>query len=135
MTKQMGRPKIDIDYEALDKMLGIQCTAEECACVFGISSDTLVTRIKEDHHMTFSEYFKLKRGAGKVSLRRKQYEMSKKNPTMAIWLGKQWLNQSDKRDIKHTGDSDNPVVIKDAEGLTNAELLNKINQALTKKED
>lgn len=38
----------------------------------------------------------------------------------------------DRQEIKHTGDANAPVVIKDAEGLSNAELLSKINQALTK---
>ena len=31
-----------------------------------------------------------------MCLRRKQWEMAGKNPTMAIWLGKQWLGQTDK---------------------------------------
>lgn len=36
---------------------------------------------------------------GFVSLRRKQFAMAEKNPTMAIWLGKQYLGQSDKSSV------------------------------------
>jgi len=36
---------------------------------------------------------------GFVSLRRKQFAMAEKNPTMAIWLGKQYLGQSDRSSV------------------------------------
>lgn len=40
---------------------------------------------------------------GKASLRRYQFKMAEKNPTMAIWLGKNWIDQSDKVESKVTG--------------------------------
>ena len=41
-----------------------------------------------------------KRKAGFVSLRRKQYELAMAgNATMLIFLGKQYLGQSDKREV------------------------------------
>ena len=45
--------------------------------------------------MNFSEVFKQKRGVGKISLRRHQWRLAEKNANMAIWLGKQYLGQSD----------------------------------------
>lgn len=39
--------------------------------------------------------FKKKSAGGKMSLRRYQFELAKKNASMAIWLGKQYLGQSD----------------------------------------
>ena len=46
--------------------------------------------------MNFSEVFKEKRGVGKISLRRAQFRLAEKNANMAIWLGKQYLGQSDR---------------------------------------
>ena len=46
--------------------------------------------------MTFSETYKRYSQNGKISLRRYQYKQAEHNPTMAIWLGKQWLNQAEK---------------------------------------
>ncbi|MBQ0061347.1 MAG: hypothetical protein KBT15_06205 [Bacteroidales bacterium] len=34
-----------------------------------------------------------------MSLRRSQMKMAETNPTMAIWLGKQYLGQKDNRDL------------------------------------
>ena len=34
----------------------------------------------------------------------KQFKMADTNPTMAIWLGKQYLGQSDKREVEHSGE-------------------------------
>lgn len=102
MTK-MGRPRIEIDFKELDKLCALQCTQEEIAGWFECSIDTIEARIKETHGMTFPEYFAQRRSGGKISLRRKQYETAMSgNPTMLIWLGKQYLNQSDKQDSNVT---------------------------------
>ena len=39
---------------------------------------------------------------GKRSLRRYQFDLAKTNATMAIWLGKQWLNQTDNPQAEET---------------------------------
>ena len=36
---------------------------------------------------------------GKKSLRRTQFELAQQNATMAIWLGKQYLGQTEKQEI------------------------------------
>ena len=52
--------------------------------------------------MKFAEYFEQKRGKGKIALRRKQYDVAMSgNVTMLLWLGKQYLGQSDKQEINH----------------------------------
>ena len=96
--KKGGRPKAVIDYLALEKMCAIQCTGEECAAILGVDYDTLNNRLKSDGHGGFSEYFRQKSSGGKASLRRKQYQkaVEEGNPTMLIWLGKQWLGQVDR---------------------------------------
>ncbi len=93
----MGRPRIEIDWKEFDKLCGLQCTLEEIAGWYNCCVDTIENRVKEEHSITFSEYFKQKRSSGKISLRRKQYETAMSgNPTMLIWLGKQYLKQTDK---------------------------------------
>lgn len=85
----------EIDWALLDNLIGIFCTLEECAGVLELSDETISTKIKEKFGMSFLAYFKQKNCKGKASLRRRQFEMSKTNPALAIWLGKQYLNQKD----------------------------------------
>lgn len=93
----MARPRKEIDFQDLDKLMAIQCTAEECAQFFEVSVDTIERRIREEFDMNFAEYFSIKRGHGKIALRRKQYQVALSgNTTLLIWLGKQYLGQSDK---------------------------------------
>ena len=99
-----GRPKKRINFETVDKLCGLHCTGEEIAAFLGIDYDTLNARIKEKYDVGFSEYYKKKKGFGKVSLRRMQWEAAQQgNITMLIWLGKQYLGQKDKQEIAHSG--------------------------------
>jgi len=92
----VARPAYEVDYRTLEKLCQIQCTKEECAAVLGVDADTLHAALKRDGYGGFSEYFNQKSAFGKASLRRSQYQAAEKgNPTMLIWLGKQWLGQSD----------------------------------------
>lgn len=93
----MARPKKEIDFAELDRLCLLQCTALEIAWFFGISEDTLGRRIQEKYGESFADYFKKASSEGKMSLRRKQFEIALKgNVSMLIWLGKQCLGQSDK---------------------------------------
>jgi len=99
-----GRPKIEIDWDQVDKMCAIHCTGEEQAAILEISYDTLNRRCHEEKSMSFADYFKQKSAGGKMSLRRKQYTTAMDgNTTMLVWLGKNWLGQSDTKD---EGDTD-----------------------------
>ena len=93
---RMGRPKIDIDIDQFEKLCNIQCTKEEIAGWFNCSEDTIENFCKKNYKETFSAVFKRHSGKGKVSLRRNQFKLSETNVTMAIFLGKQYLGQSDK---------------------------------------
>lgn len=100
----MARPRKEIDYATVEKLLHIQCTGEEIAAVLGINYDTLVSSIKRDHKMSYSEYSEQKKAGGKASLRRMQWKQAENgNTTMLIWLGKQMLGQSDKQQTELTG--------------------------------
>jgi hypothetical protein len=99
---KMGRPLKEIDWEEFDKLCALQCPLSEIAGWFTCSEDTIENKCKSEKGMTFSEYYAQKKGTGKVALRRAQFNMSLKNPTMAIWLGKNWIDQSDKNEVKST---------------------------------
>lgn len=87
--RKVGRPKKVIDYHAVENLASIMCTQEEIANYLDLSVRTL----QRDEE--FSRIYKKGLDKGKMSLRRKQFQMSDKNPTMAIWLGKQYLGQTD----------------------------------------
>lgn len=91
----MARPKKFIDIKQFETLCAIQCTQEEICAVLDVDDKTLTRWCKATYKMSFSEVFKQKRENGKASLRRNQWRLSETNPTMAIWLGKQYLNQSD----------------------------------------
>lgn len=90
-----GRPKKVIDYETVEKLASIMCTQEEIASFLDISTRTL-QRNKE-----FCRIYKKGLESGKMSLRRSQFNMAQTNTTMAIWLGKQYLGQTDKNEVKN----------------------------------
>lgn len=98
----MARPKFKIDYEMVEKLAGIQCTQQEIASFLGCSVDTL------QRDETFCGLYKKGQENGKMSLRRIQYKLAEKNPTMAIWLGKQYLKQKDNIEVEH--DAKNGVI-------------------------
>lgn len=93
---RMGRPKVVIDKDQFEKLCNIHCTKEEIAGWFGCSEDTIENFCKKEYKDTFSAVFKMHSGKGKVSLRRNQFKLAETNVTMAIFLGKQYLGQSDK---------------------------------------
>jgi hypothetical protein len=98
-----GRPVKEIDLGEMEKLASIQATARECASWFNVSEDTIDLRLKDAGYAGFTEFYKKHQGPGNVSLRRKQFETAMTgNPTLLIWLGKNWLGQTDK--MEHSGD-------------------------------
>ena len=109
-----GRPRKGIDMDAVEKLCVLQCTGEEIARYLGIDFDTLSSRLKETYGLGFSEYFKRKRSKALVALRSMQWQKAESgDTTMQIWLGKQYLGQTDRRDFKHelTGKDGGSVVL------------------------
>jgi len=89
LKAKIGRPKTQIDLDLAEKLGRIQCTLAECSSVLDVPLSTLST------HKEFSEAFKRGQQQGKMSLRRLQFKHAETNPTMCIWLGKQYLGQAD----------------------------------------
>jgi len=94
----MARPRIEIDWDQFDKLCAIQATLTDIAAWFSCSVDTIERAVKREQKMSFADYFAIKRGRGKIGLRRKQYEVAMAgNVPMLIWLGKQYLDQAEKQ--------------------------------------
>lgn len=96
-----GRPKKEIDKVSFEALLKMQCTLEDVTGFFneklgGCSEDTIERWCKRTYKTNFADVSKKYRALGKISLRRYQLELAKKNASMAIWLGKQYLGQSDR---------------------------------------
>jgi len=100
--KKAGRPRaLTADAATLKIITGlgkIQATTKECAAVLGVSEPTYL-KFKSDHQVVADAY---RDGVGKglASLRRRQFKAAEDgNATMLVWLGKQYLGQTDKQEI------------------------------------
>lgn len=89
------RPK-EIDKQQFEKLCELQCTEREILDWFNITDKTLNAWCRRTYKENFSDIFAKKRGKGKISLRRMQWQLAEKNAAMAIFLGKNILGQTDK---------------------------------------
>lgn len=98
--KKAGRPKVQINQRQFEEMCKWQCTRSEIASFFNCDEKTITTWCKATYGMDFSSILKIKAENGKTALRHIQFRMAESgSERMAIWLGKQWLGQTDKQDI------------------------------------
>lgn len=98
----MARPPKPINQDQLKKLAAIGLSNAEIAAVLDCSPDTIERRY---HNL-------LERGREhrNASLRRKQFEVAMSgHPTMLIWLGKQFLGQTDKTAV--TGADGGPLQV------------------------
>jgi hypothetical protein len=94
--KPNGRPPtIEIDWKLFEQLCFIQCTQSEIASFFKITHDSLIAHVEKNYGDSYSSVYKRFSDGGKSSLRRTQFRLAEKNTAMAIWLGKQYLGQSD----------------------------------------
>ena len=91
-----GRPRKHIDKREFEKLCGLQCTKQEIADFFDCDMKTLDAWCKREYKESYSVVANKKASYGKISLRRSQFELSKRSASMAIWLGKQMLDQDEK---------------------------------------
>ena len=92
----MARPKIEIDQHQFEQLCKLQCTQQEIADFFSCSVDTIERWCKRTYHMGYAEIYNKKASVGKISLRRTQWKQAENSSRMSIWLGKQYLGQTDK---------------------------------------
>lgn len=122
---KMGRPRVKIDWEQMEKLCAMQCLLEEIAAFFGCCIESIERACKREHRVTFVEYYRSKSAAGKVALRRAQLQTALKGSVpMQIWLGKQQLGQADKIQTMNKTEMDTRVAIVDKDELR------KVNEEL-----
>lgn len=96
-----GRPLTQIDRSEFEGCCKILCTKDEICDIFGITEKTLTAWCEREYGMGFSDIYKKLSAGGRKSLRRYQFELAENNATMAIWLGKNLLGQTDEVKIDH----------------------------------
>jgi hypothetical protein len=97
---KQGRPTKEFDLAEVEKLGMLGATAAEMAAWFNVGLRTIERRMSTKEGAFRASY---DRGFGrlKISLRRQQIESAKAgNTAMLIWLGKQLLEQADKREVK-----------------------------------
>lgn len=104
-----GRPKKEFDRKTFSDLVGLGCTQEEVCWFFRDETgkpaniDTLSRWCKRVFGLNFQDY-RAQNGAMalKIQLRRNQLELSKHSAGMAIWLGKQYLDQKEQQEVEIT---------------------------------
>ncbi len=89
---------IDDSRELVVKLSQLGCTDDEIANILGIGEASV--------HRHFRQELNEGRGNLRSSLRKAQVQAAivERNPTMLIWLGKQYLGQREpKQNIEHSG--------------------------------
>ncbi len=87
----------DIDLEELERLSALQATDQEVASWFGVTTRTIERKRKQPG---FAEAMERGKAKGRLTIRRAQLRMLEQgNATMGIWLGKQYLGQTD--EIRH----------------------------------
>lgn len=97
--------RAEISLVELEKLSVLHCSDQELADWFGVTTRTIERRRKEPE---FAAAMARGRSRGKINVRRMQMQLLERgNATMAIWLGKQLLGQSDRVESK----SDQPLIV------------------------
>lgn len=92
VKKKTGRKPVPISEEIVGQMAFDGAKNSEIAAVLGVDDGTIKSR--------FSPILTQKRSARRAALRKKQTDMALRgNVPLLIWLGKQELEQVDRRDV------------------------------------
>ena len=93
--KKMGRPPKEVDWKLFKSLCELHCSLDEICHVLDFDIDVFRQKVKDQYGCTFQEQREKFSAHGKLTLRRDQFKLSKRNATMSIWLGKQYLDQKD----------------------------------------
>ena len=95
MSKKRGRPKIRMNAEQVEPLAEFGCTTLEIAKFFKCDESTVRKRYKSEMAAGKEKM--------KIKLRQQQFRLSENNAAMAIFLGKNYLGQTDRQSIDLTG--------------------------------
>jgi hypothetical protein len=90
-----GPKKKELDKNEFEGLCRLQCTEAEICGWFDIDHKTLQRWCKDTYDKNYSQVYGEKAQAGRISLRRAQFRLAERSAAMAIFLGKQYLGQSD----------------------------------------
>ena len=121
--KKIGRPLKEIDKVQFEKLCNLQCTLLEIAGFFNCSDDTIERWCKRTYKTTFAECCKTFSQGGKIALRRTQFKRAERSAAMAIFLGKQYLGQTDKTEMDVNTQIQNPL-----EGISTEDIKKLIDK-------
>jgi hypothetical protein len=114
MAQQSKKPTVRISE--LKRLCELQCTLDEIAAAFFISVDQLKKLMAKDEAV--KQAIEHGQANGKISLRRKQFNLASHSASMAIHLGKQYLGQHDRSQVEVSGPDGGPVATYDYSKLS-----------------
>lgn len=109
-----------IDVDAVESCARVGATAEEISAYLGREPTFLADKMLQNEQLKLA--FERGRSAFKMDLRRWQYDKAQNNSQLLIWLGKQFLEQSEKINMKTSSDE------KTEQELIERELLAQIGE-------
>lgn len=116
----MARPKKEIDEDQIFQLASYGLTREEIAAFCGCSASTL------DHNPGYHNAIKEGHTCRNASLRKKQYDVAMNgNVVMLIWLGKQYLGQTEK--VEQFGEVTVKEAIENGKRFINGKLSTRAN--------
>lgn len=96
LKRKRGRPRLVLNEYGIYKLSSIGCTTPEIAQFCGCSEDTI--------ERNYADILKRGRAMFRIAVRNLQFESAMHgNVTMLIWLGKQYLGQSNHISVKKKG--------------------------------
>lgn len=120
---QIKQKQATISQTTFESLCAIQCTKQEICSVLDVSEKTLQRWCRSTYGDDFSRVFSKKRELGKSSLRRMQWKLAEKNATMAIFLGKNYLDQRDNIEVNNEAELSKLDIllqeIRNSAGVTN----------------
>ena len=116
-----GRPLKEINQEEFEKLCKYHCTSQEIMDFFDVTDKTITAWCRRTYNQGFSDARKRFEQMGKANLRKIQFQLAEKNPNMAIFLGKQYLGQSDSPTVAVSMEG---IQAANAQFLSLAEMIN-----------
>lgn len=111
--------KTQVRVSEIRRLSGLQCSEAEAAASLGLRVKTFKEMLRID--VRAREAWEDGRNIGKVGLRRAQFKMAEHNPSMAIFLGKQYLGQNEVQQIEMSGRDGGPIKTLDLGKLSRGE--------------
>jgi hypothetical protein len=128
-----GAPHKKISKNNFEALCAIQCSTEEICAVLGVCRQTLYTWVKDQYdEESYLTVYSEKSSVGKVSIRRKQYDVAMKGDrNMLKHLGVNWLGQVER---SHKDVVEKIVYTNEATEKSDEEIAERLEELRKKKE-